>query len=163
MPEALMSKASRVEACAISGWEAESHSFFGDPKHVAAKLAAANLGVGRRQFYEVVEGDRSAMIYEFEHKAGDIYGVRVATVDSAVAEEFNNNIRKVISQNKGTSCVGAAVKALPGYKNLKFTFVAEEEFSGTQTLASAVASESGEHQLSSEKLTFVTTTVHVLC
>jgi hypothetical protein len=112
-----------VEACAVSGWQAEEHVFFGTPEMIAEKVQSIPLGTGRRLFYAAVEHTGSSKVYAYEHKEDGTYDVKVADTNSADA--FNQAVGKAIYANKGQSCVGEAIQSLPEFRALRFKHFAD--------------------------------------
>ncbi len=112
-----------VMACAASGWQAEQHVFFGTPETIVEKVRTLPVGTGRRLFYASVERGTGGKVYEYEHKEGSNYGVKVAETNAPDA--FNQAVERAMYANKGESCVGNAVQSLPEFRALRFAPLTE--------------------------------------
>jgi hypothetical protein len=117
-----------VMACSASGWQAERFVFFGTPEAIAEKVQATPLGIGRRLFYATIEHAGTGKVYEYQHKKGNTYEVKVAETNSADA--LNHAVESAIFSNKGQSCVGEAIQSLPEFKTLKFQPLTEVTVTG---------------------------------
>ena len=139
-----------IMACAESGWQAEVHSFFGDTPTIALKLASQPFLGERRLLYIISGGDLPARIYEYEFKEGTTYSRRLANVDADTARRFVADAEHAMLENRGQSCVGKAIQALPIYQSLQFEQAHEELVHPTATLPRLVTA-IAEHQLGNQQ------------
>jgi len=154
--------AAAIEACAVSKWQVESHTFFGTSGDVMNKVKNLNVGVGRRLFYAVVEGDGVSKVYEYEHKKDSTYSVKVA--DAPSAHNFNVAVDRSTYANRGNSCVGAAVKALPEYTALHFHALTEQDLQQDHKFAEILpVGQAAAAASSNLKESYIKAEFHMLC
>jgi hypothetical protein len=118
--------------------------------------------VNRRLFYVVIEGDGPGKVYQYEHKDDDRYEVKVAETQSA--ETFNHAAERVMFQNKGRSCVGRAVQAMPEFEVLRFQSLGEHRVGPAHAFSEILPLRAkGEHTMGGSQELFLRASFDVLC
>jgi hypothetical protein len=144
-----------TEACAVSGWDVEFHSFYGAKTAMVKKLA--NLPVklsDRRVFIQVTQGDSSAGVRLYEQqKDGTFTVTEWAPSETA---RLLVDIDKAIMANKAVNCCGEQVKAVLT-KELKEGKVSK----GVSAPASPEAAFA--HPVKEATGQFIKTTIVILC
>jgi hypothetical protein len=141
-------------ACATSGWEAETYTFYGTPEDIVRKVNALEIGNARRVFYLTIQAPGVSRIFEFERANG---AVAVRSANDASGGNFDALLQSTMYENRGESCLGDAVQALSEYKslNLEPVSTSSDQPNFGQIITEAINRGEGR--------TFARVAFHVLC